>query len=185
VDKTKKNGLDSLGNVDQIRELLFGTQLKEITTSIEALNSKFTTLQTTVEASAKSLKEELNQRIEDDISSMQKRLKQATSQLKEEITDVSEQSIKLERRVQAAADIRVQDIEETIDANKATSQKAFNELKGELEKLQANVKVQLDSFVNSVDEKQLSKEMMSEMFMNMAMQVKDVALNVTVDEKKK
>jgi predicted nucleic acid-binding Zn-ribbon protein len=185
VDKSKKNGLDSLGNVDQIRELLFGTQLKEITGSIEALSEKFTALQTSVEASTKSLKEELNQRLEDDISSMQKRLKQATSQLKEEITDVSEQTVKLERRVQTAAETRAQDIEETIDANKMAAQKAVNALKDELHTVQENLKQQLNSLLLSVDEKQLSKEMMSEMFMNMAMQVKDVALNVVTQEKKK
>ncbi|MEA2111976.1 MAG: hypothetical protein U9P71_08015 [Campylobacterota bacterium] len=184
MDKSKKNGLDSLGNVDQIRELLFGSQLKEITASIESLNSKFSSLQTSLDASAKVLKDDLTKRIDEDISGMQKRLKQSTSQLKEEITDVSEQSIKLERRMQTASDTRAQDIEETIEANKTVSQRAVSELRDELQKLQEDMKTQLNNIVASVDDKQLSKEMMSEMFMNMAMQVKDVALDVEVQEKK-
>lgn len=182
MDTSKKSGLDSLGNVDQIRELLFGTQLRELTTSIEQLNNKFEALQTSVETAALSMKEELNKRIEEDLSNMQKRLKQSTSQLKEEITDANEQAIKLERRIQSAADTRTQEIEDTIEANKAASQRLINDLKNEFIKMQENIKNQLSSIVTESNDKQLSKEMMSEMLMNMAMQVKGIALKIDEEE---
>ncbi len=185
MNKSKKNGLDSLGNVDQIRELLFGSQLKDINASIENLSSKFEALQTNVEASTKVMKDELHKRLEEDTANMQKRLKQSTSQLKEEIVDMNEQTLKLERRIQTAADIGFQELEDTIEANKAASQRSVNELKEELLRTQEHITGQLNNLTVDTDDRHLSKEMMSEMLMNMAMKVKGVTLSVEAEEKKK
>ncbi len=182
MENPQKNGLDSLGNIEQIRELLFGSQLNGITTAIEDLNNRFDRLQESVETSLILIKEELNQRMQEDLNGMQKRLKQFNTQRQEEVNDIHDQTLKLERRMQTAIEVRSQEIEDTIEANKLASHRELDSLKVALDSVHQEMMDQLHTLHGDINEQQLSKESMSEMLMNMALQIKGVSLDMEPQE---
>ncbi len=182
MEHVKRNGLDNLGSIDQIRELLFGVQLKEIHQSIQSLENRFNQLEEDMVSSLADLKEGLFKRLDDEMGSMRKHLKQSTVQLQEEITDMQDQSLKLERRMQAASNVRAQEIEDIIEANKIAAYREIDALKGAVDKVHEEMMEQLHHLAESINEQQLSKEMMSELLMNMALQVKGVSLELETEK---
>ncbi len=182
MDNSQKNSLDSLGNIEQVRELLFGSQLKNITAAIEDLNGRFDQLQESVETSLILIKEELNQRVKEDLDGMHKRLKQFNAQRQEEIHDVHDQSLKLERRMQTAIEVRSQEIEDSIKANKTALHREVDAIKTALNNVHKEMTEQLHTVQGDISEHQISKEYMGEMLMNMALQFKGVTLDVEAEE---
>ncbi len=182
MDNTHKNNLESLGNIEQIRELLFGSQLNSITASIEDLNSRFDRLQESVETSLILIKEELNQRMQEDLTGMQKRLKQFNAQHQEEVNDIHDQTLKLERRMQTALEVRSEEIEDRIKVNKITFHRELDTLKTALDTVHQEMMSQLEMLHGDINEQQLSRENMSELLMNMALQIKGVSLDIQTQE---
>ncbi len=182
MDNPQKNGLDSLGNIEQIRELLFGSQLAGITAAIDDLNNRFDRLQESVETSLILIKEELNQRMQEDVNALQKRLKQFHTQRQEEINDIHDQTLKLERRMQTAIEVRSQEIEDTIEAGKVASHREMDAFKITLERLHQEMTDQLNALHSDINEQHLSKEKLSELLMNTALQLKGVPLDIEIQE---
>ncbi|RUM61734.1 MAG: hypothetical protein DSZ03_08055 [Sulfurimonas sp.] len=182
MDNPQKNSLESMGNIEQIRELLFGSQLHSITTAIDELNHRFDQLQENVETSLMLIQDELNQRVKDDIAGMQKRLKQFHTQRQEEMNDMHDQAVKLERRMQTAMEVRSQEIEDTIEAGKVTSRRELDAIKTALDGVHKEMMDQLQVLHEDINERQLSKENVSEMLMNMALQIKGVSLDIPTQE---
>jgi len=139
-------------------------------------------LQEGVETSLVLIKEELSQRMQEDLNGMQKRLKQFHTQRQEEINDIHDQTLKLERRMQTAIEVRSQEIEDTIEVNKLASHRELESLKVALDSVHQEVIDQLNTLHSDLNEQQLSKEGMSEILMNMALQIKGVSLDMEPQE---
>lgn len=181
MEKQKKTGLDSLGNVEQIREILFGPQLKELQSKMDKFETKIDQLQQHTDNSLSAMKTELNKRFDEEIQNLQKRIKQNTAQLQEEITDSNEQVIRLERRLQMAMDNKAQELEDAISTNKNHIASSAAELSNALVLLETSLKNDLDAAFNQIDDTKLSKEAMTQMLMDMAMKIQNVALDVSVE----
>ena len=92
------NETSELGNVDQIREILFGSQSRE-------LNKRFEKLETDIKRSFDDLKskiefsqKEFNQKLENEVELISKRIKNLTTTQQDEFADMKDGNLKQEKR---------------------------------------------------------------------------------------
>lgn len=181
MEKQQKAGLESLGNVEQIREILFGQQYKELNSRIEEVMQRVDQFQQRLEHELGTLKNECNSRIQSETETMQKRLKQSVVQLQEEITDSNEQTLRLERRLQSAAEQKSQEIEESIDAFKKQWTDSREEIRVSMAAIEQTVQNEIERRLGSLDDAKLSKDLLAQMLMDMAMRVQNVSLEVATE----
>ena len=93
-----------------------------------------------------------------------------------------DQAVKLERRMQTAMEVRSQEIEDTIEAGKVTSRRELDAIKTALDGVHKEMMDQLQVLHEDINERQLSKESVSEMLMNMVLQIKGVSLDIPTQE---
>ncbi len=175
----KKAGLESLGNVDQIREILFGTQFKELSTRLEQLERHVQNVEIQFQTSLSELKTDLHERLENELEGGRKRLKQNVSQIQDQINDAGEQAIRLERRLQTTIDNRSQELEDAISANKILIANNAEEVKRTLASVEESLRNEIAQMFSGMDDTKTSKAMLSSLLMDMAMKLQNVSLDVT------
>ena len=100
-----QNDIGQLGNVDQIREILFGSQTRE-------LNKRFEKIENDIKRSLEDIKNRLEQnqkdftlRLDNEVELLSKKIKNLTIQHQEEMTDIRDNELKQEKRIQNSIEL--------------------------------------------------------------------------------
>jgi len=181
MEPNKKAGLESLGNVDQIREILFGTQFKELSTRLEQLERHVQNVESQIQVSLSELKTDLHERLENELEGVRKRLKQNVSQIQDQLNDAGEQAVRLERRLQTTLDNRSQELEEAIGTNKTLISGNAEEVRKMLASVEENLRNEITQMLSGMEDTKTSKAMLSSLLMDMAMKLQNVSLDVVTE----
>ena len=88
---TKEDIRERLGNVEKIRDILFGAKLREYDSSLEKLESILSRLQQEIANRLEQTKNSLNQEIRASIELLEQKIKSVSSNLQEEETELKTQ----------------------------------------------------------------------------------------------
>jgi hypothetical protein len=171
-DKKVSNDSGELGNVDQIREILFGSQSRELNKRFEKLEvdikRSFDDLKSKIEFSQK----EFNQKLENEVELISKRIKNLTTTQQDELADIKESGLKQEKRVQHSIDLLNEEIGvklEQLTKDQNDSKKAMSE---ELNFLKLEVFEFIEDKLAQMNNIKLSRDDAAEIMMEAALRIK-------------
>jgi DNA repair exonuclease SbcCD ATPase subunit len=174
---TKENDISQLGNVDQIREILFGSQSREMKEKFEKLENSIKTLHDEMRKKIEQTQNEFNRRLESEIEALSRKMKNIVTQQQNEFADVRDSALKQEKRLQNAMDI----MEEELNAKREQLQKQQLEtntaLRTEMDTLKDELLDTLNKKMTDMNGVKLSRDDAAEILMEAAMAMKGTKLN--------
>ncbi len=186
--QTKENDISQLGNVDQIREILFGSQSREMKEKFEKLEASIKALHDEMRKKIEQTQSEFNMRIESELETLSRKMKNIVTQQQNEFADVRDSALKQEKRLQNAMDI----MEEELNTKREQLQKQQLEtnmaLRSEMDALKDEVLDTLNAKMADMNGVKLSRDDAAEILMEAAMAMKGTQINqqlAMTQEKKK
>jgi len=175
--KTKENDLSQLGNVDQIREILFGSQSREMKEQFEKLENSIKSLHEEMRKKIEQTQNDFNSRIESELEVLSRKMKNIVTQQQNEFSDVRDSALKQEKRLQNAMDI----MEEELNTKREQLQKQQIEsnsaLRSEMDMLKDELLSTLDDKISNMNGVKLSRDDAADILMEAAMAMKGTQIN--------
>ena len=163
---------NELGNVDQIREILFGSQTRE-------LNKKFEKFENDIKRTSDELKSKLEQnqkdfnyRLENELELISKKIKNLSSQQQEEISDIKDNEVKQEKRIQNAIDLLAEELNTKNEQLYKEHQESRNTLQDNINNLKNELLDMVEKKLNVMGEIKLSRDDAADIMMETAMRLK-------------
>ena len=170
--QAKENDLSQLGNVDQIREILFGSQSREMKEKFEQLEASIKAIHEEMRKKIEQTQNDFNIRIDNELETLSRKMKNILTQQQDEFSDVRDSALKQEKRLQNAMDI----MEEELNAKREQLQKQQLEnntaLRNEMDTLKDEVLQTLNNKIAEMNGVKLSRDDAAEILMEAAMAMK-------------
>jgi len=171
------NDISQLGNVDQIREILFGSQSRELNERFEKIEQNIKSLHDEMRSKIELSQNDFEERINNEIETVSKKMKNITTQQQDDFTDVRDASVKLEKRIQSSMEI----MEDELNSKREQLQKQQIEmrssLRSQMDSLQDEILTILNSKFSEISEVKLSRDDAADIFMEAAMSMKGTKIN--------
>jgi hypothetical protein len=175
--KAQENDLSQLGNVDQIREILFGSQSREMKERFEKLDSSIKVMHEEMRKKIEQTQSDFNIRLEGELEAIARKMKNIVTQQQNEFSDVRDSALKQEKRLQNAMDI----MEEELNAKREQLQKQHIEsnsaLRNEMDALKDEVLKTLNDKISEMNGVKLSRDDAADILMEAAMAMKGTQIN--------
>jgi len=176
TNKTE-NDITQLGNVDQIREILFGSQSRELKEKFDKLEVSIKNIHEEMRKKMEQAQNDFNSKIESEVETISRKIKNMTSQQQDEFADVRDSALKQEKRLQNALDI----VEEELNAKREQLQKQQAEntitLRSQMDTLQDELLGVLDEKISELGLGKLSRDDAADIMMEAAMAMKGTQIN--------
>ncbi|QKF73102.1 hypothetical protein AFAEC_0927 [Aliarcobacter faecis] len=171
-NKKVSNETSELGNVDQIREILFGSQSRELNKRFEKLEvdikRSFDDLKSKIEFSQK----EFNQKLENEVELISKRIKNLTTTQQDELADIKDSNLKQEKRIQHNIDLLNEEIGVKIEQLTKDQNDSKKSLSEELNFLKLEVFEFIEEKLAQMNNIKLSRDDAAEIIMEAALRIK-------------
>jgi len=172
-----ENDIAQLGNVDQIREILFGSQSRELKEKFDKLEASIKNIHEEMRKKMEQAQNDFNSKIESEVETISRKIKNMTSQQQDEFADVRDSALKQEKRLQNSLDI----VEEELNAKREQLQKQQAEntitLRSQMDTLQDELLSVLDEKISELGLGKLSRDDAADIMMEAAMAMKGTQIN--------
>lgn len=163
---------DRLGNIDQIRDIIFGTQIREYNERLERLESAITRMQQDTRDRIDQIKAQHDADIKTAIELLDKRLKSVQTAHQAECLEVRQQTERLNQKFSST----IQSLDEAIDRQLHAMQTDLGDTKREWQQevntLKDLVLAELDQRWSQMWETKVSKENIAETLFELGMRLK-------------
>jgi DNA anti-recombination protein RmuC len=172
ADITKEEIRERLGNIDQIRDIIFGSQIREIDTRFNRLESDLSKLQQDMQNRIDQVKTVLITELRASNESLEKKLKSLALTSQEEGADVRQQIDRLNRKFSA----NVEALDESIDKQTASLRDDLSQTRDKLQDevllLKNQVFEELERRFSLLREVKVSRDDMAELLFELGMRLK-------------
>lgn len=172
ADITREEIRERLGNIDQIRDIIFGSQIREIDTRFNKIESDLSNLQQDMQNRLDQVKNVLLTEMRASNESLEKKLKSLALTSQEEGADVRQQIDRLNRKFSA----NVEALDESIDKQTTSLRDDLSQTR---DKLQEEVRVlknqvfdELERRFSLLREVKVSRDDMAELLFELGMRLK-------------
>ena len=163
---------ERLGNIDQIREILFGSQLRDYSNRLEQVETNLMVLQRELRDRTEEIKQVFSTEVQAALEGMEKKLKNLSVKDEEDKIEIRENIDRLSKRLSS----NVANLDEAID-QQTTSLR--NDLLASREKLQedlltlrAQLFEDLEKHLSKLTQSKVAREDMAEMFFEFGLRLK-------------
>jgi hypothetical protein len=181
LKKQVEKSMEGLGNVDQIREIIFGSQMRE-------LNQRFSKLETALTAQSKQFesllddtKSQLGNEISSNMELLETKLKNLSALSQAERDAIKEELGRNDKRLNMA--IHSQNEEQTTKLSllKKEFTSESERLKAEMRTLKETIFDELEKQLGSMGDVKVSRDAMAEVLLEMAMKIKGEGIDLPLD----
>jgi len=163
---------ERLGNIDQIRDIIFGAHLREYTSRLDKAESDISAIQQDVRDRLNDLKVTLATELRTAVESIDKRLKTISSTAQEEAADLRQQFDRLNRKFTNS----IETLDETVEAQRVALRDELAQTRDSLQNdtrdLRSLVLEELDRHFSILREDKLSKDDLAELLFELGMRLK-------------
>jgi hypothetical protein len=163
---------ERLGNIDQIRDIIFGAHLREYTSRLDKAESDISAIQQDVRDRLNDLKLTLATELRTAVESIDKRLKTISSSAQEEAADLRQQFDRLNRKFTS----NIETLDETVEAQRIALRDELaqtrDSLQNDTRELRSLVLEELDRHFSILREDKLSKDDLAELLFELGMRLK-------------
>ncbi|WP_341730986.1 hypothetical protein [Microcoleus sp. EPA2] len=169
---TKEEMRERLGNIDQIRDIIFGAQLREYDNRFDKIDSELSMMQQDMQARIEQIKTVLSGEMRAAVDSFEKKIKSITLNTQEESADLRQQIDRVNRKFSSS----IEALDEAID-NQTTSirdelSQTRERLSEETRTLKTQVFEELDRRFSMLREVKVSRDDMAEILFELGMRLK-------------
>ncbi len=141
ADITKEEMRDRLGNIDQIRDIIFGSQLRDFDTRFDKIESDLSMLQQEIEDRTEQVKTVLSTEMRAGIDALEKKFKNLNLNTQEEVADIRQQIDRVNRKFSSS----METLDDALD-------KQTNSIRDELSQTRERLQEDVRSLKNQVFE---------------------------------
>ena len=163
ADITKEEIRERLGNIDQIRDIIFGSQIRELDTRFNKLESDLSNLQQDMQNRIDQVKTVLTTELRASNESLEKKLKSLALTSQEEGADVRQQIDRLNRKFST----NIEALDDSIDISETR-----DKLQEEVRLLKNQVFDELERRFSLLREVKVSRDDMAELLFELGMRLK-------------
>jgi len=182
MNKKAEGKVEGLGNVEQIREIIFGSQLREFNKRFEQMELRLTQLQEQMEERLREQQTTLQNEIANHSELTETKLKNLSTLSKEEREALRDELSRLDKRTTIAVESLGEEHETKLSLIKKEMQSAALQVKEEVEALKAAMSRELQARIGDVTEAKVSRDIMAETLFEMAMKIKGEGLDIALPE---
>jgi predicted DNA-binding WGR domain protein len=163
---------ERLGNIDQIRDIIFGAHLREYTSRLDKAEADISAVQQDVRDRLSDLKSVLASELRAAVESIDKRLKTISVSTQEEAADLRQQFDRINRKFTNS----IETLDESVEAQRVALRDELaqtrNGLQNDNRELRSLVFEELDRHFSILREDKLSKDDMAELLFELGMRLK-------------
>ena len=163
---------ERLGNIDQIRDIIFGAHLREFTSRLDKSEADVAAIQQEVSDRLSELKSVLAIELRAAVESIDKRLKTISATTQEEAADLRQQFDRINRKFTNS----IETLDETVEAQRVALRDELaqtrDSLQSDTRELRSLVLEELDRHFSILREDKLSKHDMAELLFELGMRLK-------------
>ena len=169
---TKEEMRERLGNIDQIRDIIFGAQLREYDNRFDKIESDITMLQQDIQTRLEQVKSVLTIELRTAFDSIDKKFKSLNLTTQEDTADIRQQIDRVNRKFSSS----IEALDEALDSQTSSMRQDFSQsrdqLQEELRGLKTQVLEELDRRFSVLREVKVSRDDMAEILFELGMRLK-------------
>jgi len=168
----QKDMRDRLGNVEQIRDLLFGEQQRELDTRLEALESMIKELKQEMGDRLNRLNEQFSNELRSNSYALEKKIQYVTVTHTEDFTELRQDL----ERTQKNFNEQVKGLDKTLHNQTESLEQNIRHTKESLQKelhdLTGHIQTEVDKYVSGLQDNKISRDEFAEVLFDLCMKVK-------------
>lgn len=173
----KNNDISQLDNVDQIKEILFGSESRASDERFEKIENSIKAMHNEMRVKFEQSQQDVEERINNELESISKKMKNITTSQQDEFTDFKDTSLKLEKRLQNS----METMEEELNSKRELVQKqqieTRNNLRSQMDTLKDELLDIIETRLSELGTKKLSRDDASDILIEAAMAMKGTKIN--------
>jgi len=178
--KTEQS-IGQLGNMDQIRELMFGPQIRKFEEDLSKLQENMNIAAKELTQKIILLEKKLTAEDTSNVQLLEQKIKTVSNALQDESIELKEQLVRQEKKANNALDDVQKVFETQVDAIKRENIQNKEELHNELKEIEASIIKLLGEQVENLEGAKVSKDNLSSMLFDLAIKVKDTTIAENFD----
>lgn len=163
---------NQLGNMEQIRELMFGPQARMFEEEIAKMSANLEGMHTELSERLESLESTLRSEYDSAIQIVDQKIKTLTVATQDESSDFKEQLVKYEKKTNRGFDDVKEMFETQFNVLKNDHNQTKTVMKKDLETLQSSLQQLLNGQIEDLSDIKVSKDDFSAMLLEMAIKIK-------------
>lgn len=172
ADLSKEEMRERLGNIDQIRDIIFGSQLREYNNRFDQIESDLSIINQDLQDRIEHTKNFLAGEIKVSVESLEKKLKLLAAHQQEDMVDVKQQMDRLNRKFSNS----LQSLDEAIDTQTNAVREELTQTRHQLQEDVHNLKnlvvEELERRFSLLKNSKVSKDDMAEILFELGMRLK-------------
>jgi DNA anti-recombination protein RmuC len=169
---TKEEMRERLGNIDQIRDIIFGAQLREYDNRFDKIDSDLSMMQQDLQARIEQVRTVLSTEMRTAVDSLEKKIKSITLNTQEESADLRQQIDRINRKFSSS----IEALDEALDSQTGSIRDELSQTRERLSEetriLKTQVFEELDRRFSMLREVKVSRDDMAEILFELGMRLK-------------
>jgi ElaB/YqjD/DUF883 family membrane-anchored ribosome-binding protein len=171
-DMTKEDVRDRLGNIDQIRDIIFGAQLRDYDNRLMQIESDFVVLQQDVRDRVEQMRTSLTNEFKLAVDAIEKKLKVVNTNAQEEASELRQQIDRLQRKLAGNVQTLDECLDTQVNALRNDLNSARDAMQTDVNALRDIVLEELDRRSSQLQGNKVSKDDMAEVLFELGMRLK-------------
>ncbi len=163
---------DRLGNIDQIRNILFGSELRDYDNRFKRLETEVANLQQETQKNLQQMKESLSAEMRAAVNSIEKKLQYLSAAADEEIADVRQQIDSNDRDISTTVAAIEQTFKSQVESLRGEMVHAHSGFQQDIKTFQTYILEELGKRYGNLSEVKVSRDDLAEMLFDLCMQLK-------------
>jgi len=176
-----ENPMGQLGNMEQIRELMFGPQIRKFEEELKKLTTNMNTIAKEFNQKIVTLEKKTAEEHSSSIQLLEQKIKTVSNALQDESIELKEQLVRQEKKANNALDDVQEVFESQLDVMKKENNQNRDELRDELKELEESILKLLNEQIEDMQTAKVSKDNLSSMLFDLAIKVKDTTIAANFD----
>ena len=164
------------GNVEQIREILFGSQSRELKEKFETIENTIETMNREIVQKIEQNQHEFNDRLATEVETLTRKIKNIASQQQQEFSDIRDISLKTENRLQSSLDILEEEFSAKNDQLQKQQTQYNNDLRTQMHDLKKDLVAVVNDKIAEIGSEKLSRDDAANIMMEAAMGMKGMSI---------
>ena len=169
---TKEEMRERLGNIDQIRDIIFGAQLREYDNRFDRIESDISLLQQDIQTRLEQVKSVLTTELRAAFDSFEKKIKSINSTVQEDTADIRQQIDRVNRKFSSSIEALDEAIDNQTGAIRDDFSQSRDRLQEDIRSLRTQVFEELDRRFSVLREVKVSRDDMAEILFELGMRLK-------------
>jgi uncharacterized phage infection (PIP) family protein YhgE len=170
----EEDAVDRFGNIDQIRDIIFGPQLREYNRRFEKIETSLSSLQEDVRARIEETKNTLSAALRTAIESLEKKIRSLNANAQEEWGNLRQQLEHIDRKFSNSLETLSGEVEANTKSLREDLSQTRSKLQDDIRTLKTQVYEELDRRLSLLGDVKVSRDDMAEILVELGMRLRGV-----------